>query len=614
MPITTNTLQKVTLTSFVLFSLFSCSKDADLLSEYVITKDDGLQSIALLANDSFYMAPGQGSILMDVLNNDNISDNANVTIIETSSPINGTVTINNDNTLTYKAWEDPTLINTNSIPEETTPEQTTPVESTPEETTPEQTTPVESTPEETTPVESTPIEDTFTYTAEVVDEETGTATIEEATVTVSSTNTDMGELLAFPGAAGYGKNTTGGRGGMVYRVTNLNDSGAGSLRYGIETLNVTRTIVFEVSGYIDLETPIKIRAGYGNITIAGQTAPNDGITIRGSSIWIHAENVIVRYLKIKPGKNAYNPAGLSSSDPNYEPDDGIKIVAYSGNSIENIIIDHCTVTWAHDGLIDVGSPNLDLSTYARNITIQNCLLGENIDKHYGVLIQRAYDLSFYRNIIAFTNSRNIAVQSAEGKGVEMVNNLIYGTPKAAWYIQGNVVDFIGNKFITGPYERQYQTFRMELGPLDYNIENSAIYLNGNVDDSKNADDSYNNTASPYIVNSPNHNTNLEIISQSELENSLIDYVGDNIHYDEADIRIMNSIKSRTGNIISNENSVGGYPTLKSDIRSENYDSDKDGMSDAWERSTFGNLSKKSDTDENGDGYTNLEAFLYSLEL
>ncbi|APA65502.1 hypothetical protein [Maribacter sp. 1_2014MBL_MicDiv] len=170
---------KLTLSFFALFTLFSCSKDADLLSEYVINKNDDQQSLTILTNDSFFMAAGQNTILMDVLNNDNLSANVNVTIIETSAPLNGIVTINDDNTLTYRTGE--------TIPEETTPEETIPEETTPEETTPEETTPEETTSEDdNTPEEQSTTEDTFTYTAEVVDEETGTVTVEEAIVTVTN--------------------------------------------------------------------------------------------------------------------------------------------------------------------------------------------------------------------------------------------------------------------------------------------------------------------------------------------------------------------------------------------------------------------------------------------
>ncbi|MEP5272689.1 hypothetical protein, partial [Maribacter dokdonensis] len=141
-----NYLARITLFVASISLLFSCSKDADLLSEYVINDNDDVQSLTILTNDSFYMAPGQNTILMDVLNNDNVEPNTTITIIETSTPINGIVTINDDNTLTYRSGE--------TTPEETTPEETTPEETTPEETTPEETTPEETTPEETTPEET----------------------------------------------------------------------------------------------------------------------------------------------------------------------------------------------------------------------------------------------------------------------------------------------------------------------------------------------------------------------------------------------------------------------------------------------------------------------------
>ncbi|CAN0600808.1 unnamed protein product, partial [Ectocarpus sp. 12 AP-2014] len=110
-------LARITLFVASIFLLFSCSKDADLLSDYVINEQNDFESLTFLTPDSFYMAPGQETILMDVLNNDNLAANSNITIIETSTPLNGIVTINDDNTLTYRSGEA-------TIPEETTPEET----------------------------------------------------------------------------------------------------------------------------------------------------------------------------------------------------------------------------------------------------------------------------------------------------------------------------------------------------------------------------------------------------------------------------------------------------------------------------------------------------------
>lgn len=565
----------------LLLLLNACSKDADLLSDYVIAKDGDLQSIALLVDDRFFLGNGQTSIVMDVLNNDSFNGNAQVTIVETSTPQNGEVVINSDNTLTYSAQ----ILDSNTPEDET---EDSPID------------------EE---IANAPIDDSFTYTTEVITEENEVFRQE---ATVSITSSDMGELKAFPGAEGFGKYTTGGRGGVVYRVTNLNDSGYGSLRYGVESLKEKRTIVFDISGYINLQTPLMIRQGFGNITIAGQTAPGNGITLRGASIWIQDSNVIIRYIKVRPGLNAYNPSNLLPSHPDYEPDDGIRVVAVPGHSIENIIIDHCTVTWAHDGLIDITSPSSDLYTFARNITIQNCLLAENIDKKYGVLINHAYDVSFYKNIIAFTIDRNIAISSPEGKGVEMVNNLVYCTDRSTWYREGNVNDFIGNSFISGPRTRQYETFKMELSPVNADITKSSIYLEGNIDDGANADNSNNSRATPYIIYSRNYQTDIPIENVFDIEDILVNDAGSSLFYDSSDLRIMNSIKARSGNLISSESEVGGYPNIGSVTRSNSYDTDRDGMADNWEIVTFGDLSKTSNGDENSDGYTNLETFLNFL--
>ena len=116
------------------------------------------------------------------------------------------------------------------------------------------------------------------------------------------TNIIYGQTLAFPGAEGFGRFAKGGRGGDVYHVTNLNDDGAGSLRYGIEKMNGPRTIVFDVSGTIELNDRIKVNDPY--LTIAGQTAPGDGITLAGNYFAVDGSNVIVRYIRCRLGDDS----------------------------------------------------------------------------------------------------------------------------------------------------------------------------------------------------------------------------------------------------------------------------------------------------------------------
>ncbi|MDB9801195.1 hypothetical protein OAB94_02335 [Flavobacteriaceae bacterium] len=397
---------------------------------------------------------------------------------------------------------------------------------------------------------------------------------------------------AFPFAQGYGKNATGGRGGSVYHVINKNNSGAGSLRQGVEVETGARTIVFDVSGYIDITTPIKIRASYDNITIAGETSP-DGIVIRGAGMYIEANNVIIRHIKVSPGEDAYSASALPPTDPDYEPEDAIKISAGIGNSITNIILDHVTANWSADGIVDIGAPNSDLTTTATNITVSNCFFYENVGKNYGTLVQQAYNVTWFRNINAFTDSRNIAVQSAEGKGIQMVNNYIYGAAKRAWEVKGNQTDFIGNVFESGLRTRySLETFRLENGAISYDIALTKVYLNDNVDDGVDADTSIQPIYSQYLVGTPNYSTSLPIIASSAIKASLIDNVGATLTYDASDIRVMNHIKNGTGDLLADEANIGGYPTRGTTVGYT--DADGDDMSDAVEIVLFG-----------GTGVTNL---------
>lgn len=609
---------------FVLISFLSCSKDTDLLADYVVSDFQEARFISNLAiGDNFVVVP-QKSIVLDVLANDTFTDPDKINIVETSQPTNGTVVINEDKTLTYypDSADAPNSNTSNGISNSQLPSEkdlvgeeiSSPAEIvTAEETSQEEETLETATqPEDETEAKEEQEEvvtEIFDYSVESTDEK-GIKTTQQATVTVT---TDLGGLKAFPSAEGYGKNATGGRGGFVYHVTNLGDSGPGSLRQGVEKVMGTRTIVFEVSGYINLSKPLKIRKGYGNLTIAGQTAPGDGITLKGSSLWIHDSNVIIRYLRIRPGK-AYLPAGTGdSSSGDYEPDDAVKIRAWSGTTIKNIIMDHCSISWGRDGLLDIAGST---TGYLEKISIQNCIVAENVDKGYGTLVDNhVAEITFFKNLYAHNNERNILYKN-DAFDVQFVNNIIYNFKRGTGLSYRSRADIIGNVYLTNSTtNRHLETIR--LGTGDGITASPKLYQYDNTEDGVEItlSNKGTNNVLPFLHNSPVAKSNgLKLLPNERVVAAVLSKVGASVYRDGADSRVIDDVHNRTGSRILHENEVNGFPTLKSIARSYDYDRDKDGMSDKWEITNNLNQSDPYDGNEdaNGDGYTNLESFLYSL--
>lgn len=247
------------------------------------------------------------------------------------------------------------------------------------------------------------------------------------------------QLPAFPGAEGVAANITGGRGGDVYKVTNLADSGAGSLRYGIQTAPTTgRTIVFDVAGTINLQSSLDFN-GKDNIAIAGQTAPAGGITLAGSRLRINPlfddddivdpiSNVIVQFLRVRPGENATNA-------------DGVWV-----QSANNVIIDHVTTSWSVDEGIS--------STHdSNNVTVQWSTMTQGLFGHsYGSLLNGgAY--TYAHNLYAHNKSRNPRLQQSQDLVMQLdfVNNVIYN-PQDRFAYGGDeyYVNWVGNYGIRGP--------------------------------------------------------------------------------------------------------------------------------------------------------------------
>ena len=212
-----------------------------------------------------------------------------------------------------------------------------------------------------------------------------------------------GHILAFPGAEGYGKYTAGGRGGKVYEVTNLNDFGKGSLRAAVEAEG-SRTVVFRVSGTIDLKSNLTIRNPY--ITIAGQTAPGDGICIKRYPLSIGADEVIIRYIRVRLGDES-----------------GVDADAISSRYNKNLIIDHVSASWSVDETMSI--------YHNENVTVQWCLIAESlyqsnhIKGHHGFGgIWGSNYSTYHHNLLAHHSSRNPRFASGCGN-TDYRNNVLY---------------------------------------------------------------------------------------------------------------------------------------------------------------------------------------------
>ena len=582
-----------------LFFSFSCSNDTDLLAEYVASGSQEIPELNNLVVDDSFVTRLDQSVILDVLSNDMFTTTDNVKIIETSSADNGVVVINDDNTLTYT----PIVEDVELEEPETQPQE----EDTPSEVVVEEET------TETEPSEETT--DTFTYTAEVVNEDE-TVSTEEGTVTVIVTeneevevvednsenqgdqNKNYGSLKAFPTAEGFGKNATGGRGGYVVAVTNLNDSGPGSLRDALKKTGA-RTIIFKVGGIIDCNSYLEIPYKSGNVTIAGQTAPGGGITIRGAELRISASNVILRYVKIRPGSN------VSGSNVN-----GIRLSSYNNNQIRDIMIDHCSITWATDKVLIIGG--IGGTSSVQNVTVQKSIIGENISTGLGFLLwSRATNISVFKNLLIHDVERNIRSSKCTSS-FEMINNLVYGFKYGTQPTYNNDFDIIGNVYKTSPNtSTRFETIRLE-GSSDCGIGGTRAYISDNVINGR--DVSISSNLQPYITNNKIFNSGISSISSSSVQSAVLNDVGASKYSDRVDERLINDVLNSTGSIKKSVSEAGGYPDISNGTPYQ--DSDEDGISNEWEIAMGLNPNDSSDgnKDRNADGYTNLEDFLNEVDF
>lgn len=421
---------------------------------------------------------------------------------------------------------------------------------------------------------------------------------------------------AFPGAEGFGAETIGGRGGKVLFVTNLNDNGPGSLRAAVET-DGPRTVIFRISGTIALESTLVVTKPY--ITIAGQTAPGDGICLKNHALAIAADQVIVRYLRCRPGDNAK-----------------VECDALSISSGRNIIVDHCSASWSVDETLSAST-----SGQLGNVTVQWCIISESLNDSvhhkgahgYGSLIRGGWGngYTFHHNLYAHHHARlprpgNYNDQSRDPDGfiLDFRNNVIYnwaGT-SAGYNADGSngtnsitKMNFVGNYYKAGVNSRGNLAFA-ESTPT------AKAYFDGNCMNGMYPDDPwslviFNRLSAEDIQAYKQTNPILVPPVQTDDAITACDDVLMNagatlLKRDAVDIRIVNEVINGTGKIINDEADVGGWPQLTS--AEPPTDSDRDGMPDDWERRHDLDVNDPTDRngDADGDGYTNLEEYLNAL--
>ena len=441
-------------------------------------------------------------------------------------------------------------------------------------------------------------------------------------------------LLAFPTAEGYGKYTIGGRGGNVYEVTNLNDSGEGSLREAVEAKGA-RTVVFRVSGTIDLQRPLKITHPY--ITIAGQTAPGDGICLKRYPLVIGADEVIIRHIRVRLG------------DESGGEDDAI-----SSRFCRNIILDHVSASWSIDECISI--------YHCEYVTIQWCMITESLcgSNHkkgshgFGGIWGSNYS-TYHHNLLAHHSSRNPRFASGSGYN-DYRNNVLYNWGYNTCYggekVQRNAgVDFfeinmVANYYKPGPATATGKISQRIANPSSRDGENDygKWYLSDNVIEGYPAVSANNWSVGVQIsggddemkalkADEPWEAMPIQQHTAQEAYKTVVEGVGATLpKRDAIDSRIIAEMQGGYATyegqtyrqskgwlkgsttlcgIIDTQQDVGGWCELKSEVAP--IDSDHDGMPDEWEKAHGLNPNDPSDRNKTApDGYTYLEKYLNSL--
>ena len=451
---------------------------------------------------------------------------------------------------------------------------------------------------------------------------------------VSSAQTQTFETtlpVAFPGAEGYGAHTTGGRGGKVILVTNLDDAGVGSFRAAAE-MKGKRIIVFTVSGTIHLETKLSIKS---DATIAGHSAPGEGICIADQSVSLGGDNIIVRYLRFRMG-DKFQKGGMVDGNGG---DD-----AFGGTKRKNIIIDHCSISWSTDEAFSVyagDSTTLQWNLIAEPLNYSyHYETGDTGYEHHGFgAIWGGLHLTAHHNLFAHCNNRTPRFNGIRHTPTEFVdyrNNVIYNWGGNNIYAgEGGDYNIINNYYKAGPNTKPDVQSQIVNPGRNEKIGFGKWYVDGNYVEGAKAisRDNWNGITMgnkgtnedklATIINKPHPSYYLaNTESATAAYESVLKYVGASFRRDTLDVRIINDVKNKTGRFIdvqggyphgtAYEETIHAWPTLKSGVLP--LDTDADGIPDEWEKKHGLNPADAKDSalftlDKK---YSNIEVYLNSL--
>lgn len=443
----------------------------------------------------------------------------------------------------------------------------------------------------------------------------------------------IGQQIAFPGAEGFGKYATGGRGGKVAAVTNLNDDGDGSFRNALEKFpGEPLTIIFKVSGIIELQSKIQIKRS--NLTIAGQTAPGDGICLKNHSLIVNGAsskgnhgNIIIRFIRSRPGGTV--KTGLYGFDM---------------ENCHDVIIDHCSFSWANEECAAMYD--------TKNTTVQWCIVSEGLysaghmkgNRSYGGVWGGQY-ASYHHNLIAHLNNRAVRFNGARAHDtialIDYRNNVIYnwGNANACYGGEVNIaggtsqINIMNNYYKPGPAAPSELKFAHASFQKENTKGTGQWYLNGNIMEGDDAltkknfkgldllEAGYHKNAeagAPFPITA-----GLPGQSAKDAYEDVLRYAGAILpKRDAVDERVVNETKNKRAagmgvlgkqGIIDSPAAVGGWPEYKTSAAPA--DKDEDGMPDEWEKKN--NLDANDANDRNKlakSSYTMLEIYLNELAV